>query len=232
MNTLHTTQLAFDLPLHRHDLDKFRGAVAALVGLDQDLFHNHDNTQSGAYQQRYPLVQYRIFKGHASILGINAGATALEEFAEAGLFREFCFQGQKLPLALAGYQRDPEFSLTVKRRTEAYTYRVTDYLPFSQERHREYQQTKALRPRMALLERMLRNHIVAFAWGVGWQLPQDRRITVRLEDIEREDRRVLKDQPYTAFDLVFSTNARLPEGIGLGRKTAFGCGEVQPAELD
>jgi len=231
MTTLHTTQIAFDLPLPKHrDLEAFRGAVAALIGWKQDLFHNHDNAAPNAFQQRYPLIQYRRYQGYASILGINAGAKALEELVEADVLGQFSYRGQPMPLHSIGFQRDPEFEAVVKRRAGAFHYRIRDYLPFSQERYREYKRTQDPYRRREILERILRNHIVAFAYGVDWQLPKERRIQVGILDIQKSGHKALKNQAPMAFDLVFAVNARLPEGIGLGRKTAFDCGVVTPLE--
>jgi hypothetical protein len=230
MNTLHTLSLTFDLKLRHHELPQFRGALAHLAGLDQDLFHNHDNAAESpqSHRQRYPLIQYRVHLGQAGVFGINEGACALERLVENHRIDDFRMNGRSRPLELAGVLRDPEFRPFVQANDLPFEYRIFRYLPFSPERHQEYDSQADMHARIDLLATLLRNHIVAFAYGVGWQLPEDRRVSVSIVDFIEARRLRVKDQPVTGFDLVFRTNARLPEGLGLGRKTAFGFGPAVP----
>jgi hypothetical protein len=227
---IHTLSLTFDLPLRHADLFRFRGAMADLAGRENDLFHNHDNaTDSEAeFRQRYPLIQYRVHHGHAGMYGVNDGALALERLVESKCLIHFSLEGKHRPLELNGVMRDPDFVPEVSSGDQPFRYRTYHYLPFSSRNYLEYQEHFAVQGKLDLLTRLLRNHVVAFAWGVGWQLPRDRRVTVTINDLDRVRKVTVKGQSRMAFDLVFSTNARLPEGIGLGRKTAFGFGATIP----
>ena len=229
MTTLHTLSLAFDLKLRHRELPGFRGAMAALAGLNQDLFHNHNNAagSQAQFKQRYPLIQYRVHHGHAAIFALNAGALALEKLVDSGKLAQFAMNGRARPLELAGVLREPQFLPQVADHP-TFRYRISQYLAFSPERFAEYKASLSLVEKISLLERTLRNHIVAFAWGAGWQLPEDRRISVVINDLNRANMVPFKGQQLMAFDLVFSVNARLPEGIGLGRKPAFGFGATIP----
>lgn len=234
MSTLHTLSLSFDLPLFPTDLFRFRGAIADIYGKDNDLFHNHDNAPDSKVQfrQRYPLIQYRVHKGHAGVFGVNEGAEALEHLVEAKLLDQFSLEGRSRPLELSGILRDPTFEPKVSPADQPYRYRIHQYLPFTPKNYREYQNHFGMQGKLDQLGRLLRNHVVAFAWGVGWQLPQDRRIAVTINDLDRVRKVTVKGQSKMAFDLVFSTNARLPEGLGLGQKTAFGFGMTVPVSKD
>ncbi len=230
MNTLHTLTTTFDLKILHRDLPLFRGAVAQLAGRDQDLFHNHNNdARSGkSYRQRYPLIQYRVHRGHAGIFGVNEGAVALEEILETQRFSRFSMKGRYRPLELSGYIRDPAFEPVVSLKEEMYRYRIYSYIPFSPRAYQEFKSQFDILDKFKVLQRILRNHVVAFAWGVGWELREDRRIEVTINDLERIRKVTVKGQSIMAFDLDFSVNAKLPEGVGLGRKSAFGFGATIP----
>ncbi len=232
MNRLHTLTATFDLKLKHSDLSKFRGAVAQLAGYDQDLFHNHDNGSgpTDKSRQRYPLIQYRVHHGHAGIFGINEGAEALEQLIEDGHFARFSMNGCARPLELSGYIRDPAFEPCILASENSHTYRIYKYLPFSGKAYREYKSQFDVRDKLTVLQRLLRNHLVAFAWGVGWELSPEKRIEITINDLDRVSKVSAKNREVVAFDLVFSANAKLPEGVGIGRKSAFGFGATIPLE--
>jgi hypothetical protein len=227
-NSISTLAASFDLPLRHAELPAFRGAMASFVGLQQDLFHNHDNdpASTAEFRNRYPLIQFRVHRGQASIFGINAGAEALESLIFQPSLQKFELKGRRCPLTLSQHYRDRSFRPEVKAAEQPFRYRIYHYLPFAPRSYHEYQSTFDVRDKMDHLARLLRNHIVAFAWGVGWELPSDRRVAVTINQLDRVSKVSAKGQPMMAFDLEFSTNARLPEGVGLGRKTAFGFGVI------
>lgn len=229
MNTIHTLSLTFDMPLRHHELPRFRGAMAQIAGWEQDLFHNHDNSAApGAYMHRYPLVQYRVHQGQAGVFGINGGARALEELLESRRTEGFFLNGQPRPLECARIQRNPRFEPEVVAADLPFSYRIYRYLPFGDRRIQDYHRAADMHAKIDLLARLLRNHIVAFAHGVGWDLPEERKVEVGIADFGAARKLQVKEQPVMAFDLEFRSNARLPEGLGLGRKTAFGFGTTVP----
>ena len=224
--------LTFDLPLHAGDIPAFRGALARLAGQDplNELFHNHNNdpAQRASYYHRYPLVQYRVQGPHAMVVGVGQGARALAALRDSGRFRGFRIRGHRHPLRVIDEATRPDLALEVHPTELPHGYRLTRYLPFSEARYHEYKALPGLREKTELLERLLINHLVSFAYGVGWSLPAEHRLQVRLTEIDRIRKvRALK-QAYMAFDLRFDSNARLPTGIALGRKAAFGFGTLVP----
>lgn len=230
MNTIHTSAFTFDLPLEHRDLPNFRGAISALAGREKDLFHNHDNRPGSdrSFHQRYPLVQYRIHGGKASIFGVNEGARAIEQLLQEQQFGAFRMNGRRLPLALSSYHHNPDF---VPRITEEHHfYRIYSYIPFSFKAFQEYESLPSLHAKIDHLERLLRNHIVAFAYAVNWKLPEDRRIKVNLLDLDSMQKVRIKGHQLMAFDMAFTSNALLPKGVGIGRKTAFGLGVTVPSQ--
>jgi hypothetical protein len=226
---MKTLSLTFDLPLRHADLPAFRGAFAAMAGHAQDLFHNHDN-QAGStrdYHHRYPLVQYRVHDGHAAILGINEGAEAIGRLHRAQRFGDFSLQGRRMPLQVAHSRLQAPAPALIDGEGPQ-RYRLYHYLPFTPENYQQYKTLPSLSDKVPFLERILQNHIVAMARGTGCDLPDDAPLAVRLQDIDRVKKVNALGTPMMAFDLVFTAQARLPEGIGLGRKVAFGFGFSVP----
>lgn len=227
-NCINIYSLRFDLRLRPDELYAFRGAMAALAGKEHDLFHNHDNSKGdpAGYHQRYPLIQYRVQAGQASVFALNEGAEALEQLHRSGAFDRFEMNGRAMPLQVA--HRIRERGLEVSVTDQFRSYRIHGYLPFSNESYHKYRELYALRDRVALLERLLRNHVVAFAFGLGVELPRENPVRVVLVDFINVRKVTFKQQRMMVFDLVFGVNVDLPEGIALGRKTAFGFGTLTP----
>lgn len=227
---MKTLSLTFDLPLRHADLPAFRGAFAHMAGHDQDLFHNHDNdaARAGDYHHRYPLVQYRVHDGHAAILGINAGAEAIGRLHRDQRLADFSLGGWHKPLRVAHSRLQAPAPALLDGSAAPRRYRLYHYLPFTSENYQHYKSLPGLSDRVPFLERILQNHIVAMARGTGCDLPADAPLAVRLQDIDRVKKVNALGTPMMAFDLVFTAQAQLPEGIGLGRKVAFGFGFTVP----
>jgi len=80
---IRTLMLSFNFPLYNGQITQWRGAFIQMAGWKDELFHNHDNSKqspsNNKYHYRYPLVQYRTFKGKAAIFAINEGVVALQK---------------------------------------------------------------------------------------------------------------------------------------------------------
>lgn len=218
----------FDLPLIHAELPAFRGAMAALAGHQQDVFHNHSSEEDAGYHHRYPLIQYRVHEGHAAVLGINAGAEALDALHRARAWEQFQLNGRRRPLQVVQSTRDHGTGIQLLPPGVVATYRAYHYLPFSPDKYHAYKAQPSLVHKVQMLERMLTNHLVSFGHGVGQPLPPEQPLQLVLQDIDRVKKVTAMRHTAMAFDLVFSLNATLPEGIAIGRKTSIGFGFVLP----
>jgi hypothetical protein len=240
-----TLQLHFSLPLRHDHLPAFRGAFAALAGKDNDVFHNHDNNlqSENTFLHRYPLVQYRVHDGCAAIYAINEGAEALEKLGKQGAFAHFKMNGHHLPLEVVRRSRDRNIALQIQPIQQQSRYRIYHYIPFTPENYNLYKSHFALVTKVEMLQGLIRNHIVAMLRSVGVGRGELREessqhhddsprsslhapLEVTINDIDRVKKVNVLGQNMMAFDLVFSANVNLPEGIALGRKVAFGFGFV------
>src|SRR5690606_13500329 len=126
MNKTPYTFVSFGLGLFPGQLRAFRGAVIEsamsfkpvfeAAGIPTDIFHNHAETvplsstseipletEEPDTKFRYPLIQYKIRHKKAAILGLGAGAQALQlwmSLAGDGLN----YQGTDVPLSLKDHR--------------------------------------------------------------------------------------------------------------------------------
>lgn len=225
---MHMLSLSFDLPLYHNQIEDFRGAFADLAGLKNDLFHNHDNSTEGskAVIYRYPRVQYRVHNGMATVMGINEGAVALNALLESNKLKHFRLNGRSAPLAIKETREVQNFKALIAPRGTMHKYRIYKWLPLNQANYTLYKAYDDMGDKLTFLESILRGHIVAFAQSMGWQLPQNRKVKVVINDLDRITKVKVLGTEMLAVDLIFSTNALLPDRLGLGRKTAYGYGWI------
>lgn len=226
--SLHTLSLTFNLPMYHNGIEAFRGAFADLAGKDADLFHNHNNNgrDEAALIYRYPRIQYRVHNGMASIFAVNEGAAALNRMLEGNKLQHFKMGGKIMPLELKESREVQQFKATVSARGIMHQYRIYKWLPLNPANYALYKSKTNMVDKLQLLENILRGQIVAFADSIGWQLPQNRKIKVEINDLDRLSKVKVLGIDMIAVDMLFSTNAMLPDRLGLGRKTAYGFGWI------
>lgn len=213
-------QVAFDTPLRPEDISAFRGGIVACVGRDHDLFHNH--SPEGTKLYRYPLIQYKRFQGRAGLVGIGEGVEALQHYLGRH-DRSIDLRGQRLRMDVA---RITFREFPLRPWHNWFSYRVEGWLALHGLHLQIYHDTPGLAGRLLLLERKLNSNIRAFTRAMGWS--GDGLIEVRIHHMRNAGTRLLKDIPFRAFDVEFSTNVSLPAYIGLGKGAAFGHGVLHP----
>lgn len=77
-----------------------------------------------------------------------------------------------------------------------------------------WQGLRGLAEQFAFLERLLSAHIIAFAEGVGWQIPE--RFELKILDLLKREWLSYKDLKVLAFTMDFQVNVTLPEFFGIG----------------
>ena len=96
------------------------------------------------------------------------------------------------------------------------------WLALNEENYRTWLELDDLSERVALLERVLAAHLLSFAKGMQWQLPEH--MEVKLVDMVQHRTVRYHDVPLMAFDVVYKTNLELPTLIGLGKAVSHGYG--------
>ncbi|WP_295673592.1 CRISPR-associated endonuclease Cas6 [uncultured Mucilaginibacter sp.] len=233
-HTIHTLSIIFNLRLNQNDLEAFRGAVIAVADKSNELFHNHNNQEdegeANKFHYRYPLIHYRIQNHSASLFGINEGAVAIDKLLRSKAFKDFKINGRPVQLNLVERQENSSFALSLNAKKQQYTYRIYNYLPLTPDNYHQYKALPNFIQKVEFIEKLLANHLVAFAHGVNWEFPKNRRLEVCIQDIDRIKKTGVLGVQMMAFDLVFSSNALLPDRLGIGRKAAFGFGWIYRLE--
>lgn len=211
----------FDIPLKQREVPLFRGAVVAKVGREHDLFHNH--IDANQYMHRYPLIQYKVLGGRASIVCLGEGTAEIHQLFEK---QDWSLQIGEREEKMAIYSLElKQFELAWHEKMLAY--RIHDWIGLNQANYAIYQTLPTEAEKTEFLEKRLIGHILGFAGAMDWHI--DAPVQVRLLDDMRIQPVRLKDQKLMGFSATFLTNVFLPYHIGLGGKSALGFGTVKKA---
>lgn len=224
MNPLRVLAVTFDNTITPWELPKFRGAIAAKVGLQHEWFHNHNN-ETGGYHQRYPLIQYKIdTQGrtmHPMLLYLD---TCIEEAQHFFTQPDWSVRlGQtSQDLRIANLHID---QVALRLSDEPLRYRIHKWRALNSDNFKQWQQLRSLSDKYAFLESLLASHILSFARGVNWTL--EGRFDISITQLLKEEWISFKDIKMLAFTLEFEANITLPNYIGLGNGAGEGFGVVR-----
>lgn len=219
MKKIKIARLTLNASLENREIPQFRAAVASLVEKENALFHHHLNDKVLLY--RYPLIQFKLIQHSPVIVGLQEGADELLPLAEL----------KKAKLKI-GKKNIPWKVETIKLHTfplqvwnKTFTYRIENWLALNQKNHRKFLQTASLRDRVEILEKTLTAHIISFASAVAWNIQQP--VELFINDIHSVRPAVFKDIGMMGFDVTFTANVSLPDGIGLGKAPSIGFGVLR-----
>jgi hypothetical protein len=221
MKIIKILNATFDIPLLPHQLPKWRGALAEHAGWDDDRFHNHQGAKSRVHY-RYPSVCYRAQGEKAALWAFEEGVTAIQDMLlrSDGTLR---MDGRTHRLRIDEFDiRDYPLSMS----DVPQPYFLKNWLALNEDNFKTWDTLPTLTARTAMLEQILASNIIAFAKAIKWQLPQ--RLEVSLIQIRSTHTVPHKGVPMVAFDVSFSANISLPEGLGLGKSVSHGFGVVAP----
>ena len=172
------------------------------------------------FSYSYPLIQYKRIDGRAALLGLDAGAEALENLLSQ----------KNIPCVLGNRRLD----LVIKSSSLAtqsidfiespICYRMVNWLPLNQDNYPKYQQMYVLSDRIKLLEKILTGNVLSFAKGFGLHLNWT--VSCKLVDIETQYKVHYKGVDLTGFDVLFQCNVLLPQYVGLGKGASMNHGVI------
>jgi len=224
--SISTLTLEFNIPCLPQEIKQFRGVIAGLGGWDNDLFHQHDN--SGAESKllhRYPLIQYRSYKGRPYIYAINEGREALMALWKSGTIEKY-YKDRNINLQIDDYDKPKQWLRLVPVQEQyMYRYRIIQYVPFNNANYNVYKNLPGFLNKVSFLEKLLAQHLQGLATALNWRWDKnEHRLTVTIDDIDRIEKVKEHNNSFIAIDLVFYTNALLPDRIAIGNDMAFGKG--------
>lgn len=220
MTKLRIMSVRFSTPVTMSELPKFRGAVIASAGRENNLFHNHQNE---GFSYRYPLLQYRIMGGNAGLVCLNEGIEQMQNLLGGEfLLRPIDFAGRSEQVMVED-MRINELELCFLE--QPVRYHISHWLPFNQENYRQWQELATDEERLTRLNSLLVGNIISFAKGVGWQL--DERVEVNINASTIASRYIYhKAKRLIAVSADFEANILLPRGIALGKGVSLNKGIV------
>lgn len=215
--------ISFNLPIYPRQIQNWRGAFIEMAGWEDELFHNHANSQAGnGYHYRYPLVQYRMQKGKAAIFAINEGVVAVQKVLAQNDW-VLNWQKEKVDLQIEDLRMNEHYLRTT---TDLKKYKLFKWLALNQQNFEKWQACDGLKERVDLLEQILGSNLVSLCKGLNWR--PDVRIEVKIEEIRNSRPIKLHSTSLLAFDIIYKTNVLLPAGIAIGKGVSHGFGWQVP----
>ena len=194
------------------------------AGVHTTLFHNHDE-KNGNTIARYPLIQYQKREQGYFVAGFNGGSDAIDALFEginsvAGINNSMLAE---IKMFFSGHQE------TVATNSKL-IYTLTNWLPFNRVNYARYKQTGALSEKTALLEHILKSHIVNdFSRFLDLGFTHENTV-VKIISVESFTRACVQLQlnkhthDFQPFTVVFESNLLLPQYICLGNGKVYGFG--------
>ncbi len=219
--------LTLDMPLHPRDISGFRAAIVELVGREQEAFHNHDNTQGKPhYHWNYPLIQYKVQAGKATIVSMGEGQSLINQYLLANIPDTLHFAGKTHEIHGFKVQKQ-HYNWSLHASLQPYG--ILHWLGLNAENYKAWKTATREDVKQVILDKALTGHLRAFARAL--ELPFESQIEGEVLKIHRTKAMNWHGQTFIGFNALIGSNLSLPQGMGLGRCTAFGFGEIQLLEV-
>lgn len=215
---LPLTTLSFpEIHLQTRDAHKLRGYFGTLFQEHSPLLHNHYD--EGKLVYRYPLVQYKVLNHIPTLVGAGEGAKLLIDLFLK--IKELKIHDKVYPL-LSKNLRAENVEIGLVDDLISYEFR-TLWMALNQKNYHTYIR-KTAEEQNAQLKNTLIANILSFYKGVGLRLQANERILAKIQVEEKTT--MFKNQRMLGFVGSFTTNALVPNHIGLGKSPARGFGTV------
>jgi hypothetical protein len=211
--------VSFDNAIKASQIPAFRAAVIEKVGREHILFHNHLGETE--YSYRYPLIQYKTVQQRPAIFCVDAGVEAIHQLFENKSWT-IQFLGEPMHLKVADLFLK---TTTLNVWNETFSYYINHWQALNEDNYAKFKLVESLSDRIAMLEKILTGNILSMAKGIDWHI--DKRLDVKITDMEAEKLSRMKDIKVATFNLRFQSNIFLPDYIGLGKGASKGFGIVK-----
>lgn len=198
----------------KQDSSKLRGYIGNQF--DYPLLHNHYAGNKILYS--YPLIQYHVIDGEASILGIEEGADLLREIADD--ITELRLSDSYYKVEDRNIVND---EINVSTTNKEYHYKfITPWLALNKNNFERFNKIEGWKDRKVFLNRILTGNILSMAKGLG--IIVDRMIypKTRLDFANAK----YKSVNMLAFTGEFRVRFRIPDYFGFGKGASHGFGTV------
>lgn len=208
----------FDLNITPWEITAFRSSIISTVGLENILFHNHIDQ---GFLYGYPVIQYKIIGANAAMVCVNEGSEEIIKFFQKTNWKmrinQRIVSTQVKSISYTYF--DCELS------DLKYVYCINDWFALNETNFEVFKNFDSDDDKRLLLQRILVGNILSFAKAIRWTVEGEIKIEIR--PITRIQPFQFKGQQMVGFDAIFSTNALLPDYIGLGKLAARGFGALK-----
>lgn len=206
----------FDTPISEVEIEYFRGAIISIT--QDDLFHNH--TPNGKLRYSYPRVQYKRIHGKAAIVFVGEGVDIVGEVFSQGGFN-FNLGNRTCSMRIEKVLPKDTDIVFLERPAK---YRMRGWLALNGENYKKYSVLESMEEKTEMLQTILQTNILSFLKGVGIFVKE--RIKCSILDLEGPYMVEYKEAKLCSFNVVFSSNIKLPYFIGLGKGVSLGHGTI------
>lgn len=214
------TLLFSHVNLHPNEIHKFRGYIGT-VFKDHDLVHNHD-FDTGKSIYRYPLIQFKLIKGHPAIVAFSEPAIRI--FTEIFLKLDHVdIGGKTIPIHEKDFNlEEVEFGYS----DSIVSYRfITPWIALNQTNFKKYVESADKTSQRQMLNRAFIGNILSMAKGLGTWLTPEQKISADLN--VRRTTVQLKGKSFIGFTGTAKTSFNIPDYAALGKSISRGYGALQ-----
>lgn len=225
----------FNLKLHESRIHFFREEVLACIPnkKEREIFSNETVDESGKQKNimQYPMVQFRVRKGYATLWAMQAAVPAVEKFIHK-YSANFKWRGQPFLLQTTKHEKDNNYTVKVFNpalHLQPVVYRLYAYIPFTNSgSSKNYDWLKDNRnlpdvEKTKKMEQLLTNHLCSFIHYSGGFIDK-KKIKLCILDKMPLQKIMFKGQEYAAYNLRYTVNLNLPDYIGVGNMCSHGFG--------
>lgn len=211
-----------EINLLTRDGHKLRGFFGNFFKEYSPLLHNHFEGDEQKFRYSYALVQYKVINRVPVLVGIAEAAELL-----VSLFLKIKFidiDGKRIEVLSKNIKHE---TLEIGVSDELYSYRFENlWMGLSQKNHQQYQKLLEEKEKVKFLASLISSNILTLFGDLGLNLRgTEARILVKYIPSEP----VLssfKNQKMLCFGGTFTTNALLPDFLGLGKSVSRGFGTI------
>jgi Cas6b C-terminal domain/Cas6b N-terminal domain len=212
-----------EIKLRVRDAHKLRGYFGNVFKEHSPLLHNHFETEESSesrYRYAYPLVQYKVLGRVPTLVGIGEAAALLVELFLK--IKEIDIERDKFSV-LSKYISHHQAVIGLSDDLHSYRFE-TLWLGLNQKNYEVYK-TANEDEQQSILKRTLTANILTLCEAAELNLSKEQRIMVKLNVTEPIITN-FKNTKMLGFGGTFTTNALLPNNIGLGKSVSRGFGSI------
>ncbi len=209
-----------EIALRVRDGHKLRGFFGNVFKEYSPLLHNH--FQDGSPQYRYSLVQYKVLNRVPTLVGVGEAANLLVELFLK--MKTLDIDGQEFQI-MSKYINHQQAIIGLSDDLHSYRFE-TLWLGLNQKNYSIYQGIEDENERKTLLKNTLIANIKTLCTDLGVNLDRkEHPIMMKFNPTEPVITQ-LKNVKMLAFGGTFTTNALIPNNLGLGKSVARGFGSI------